>query len=172
VLYSVKNDLRLITVLLNNSSLEQRDKDALKLLNWAYGSFKYIKIVDSHKTAATATIKDKVELNLELYPEADYVELVNTNSDKIEIKHNLQSNIGLPVEKDDVLGSIDIFINGQKTKEINMISRESVEDTYVYQDLSYDTELRTRFIVVVLLVFYFLVILFIIIRNLFIKKMV
>ncbi len=172
VLYSVKNDLRLITVLLNNSSLEQRDKDALKLLNWAYGSFKYIKIIDSNKAAATATIKDKVELNLELYPETDYVELVNTDNDQIKTRHNLQSDISLPVEKEEVLGSMDIFINGQKTKEINMISRESVEDAYVYQELSYNSELRARFIVVVVLVFYFLVILFIIIRNLFIKKMV
>jgi D-alanyl-D-alanine carboxypeptidase (penicillin-binding protein 5/6) len=170
VLYSEKNDLRLITVILNSSSLEQRDKDALKLLNWAYGSFKYIKIIDSHKAAATATIKDKAELKLEIYPDTDYVELININKDQIEIKHNLQSDISLPVEKEDVLGSIDIYINGQKTKEIDMISEESVEDVYICQELSYDEELRTRFIVVIILVFYFLAILFIIVRNLFIKK--
>jgi D-alanyl-D-alanine carboxypeptidase (penicillin-binding protein 5/6) len=170
VLYSEKNDLSLITVILNSSSLEQRDKDALKLLNWAYGSFKYVKIVDSKQVASTATVKDKAELNLELYPETDYVKLVNIN-DQIEVEHNLQTGIGLPVGKEDVLGSINVFMNGQKIKEINMVSREIVEDAYIYQELSYDAELRIRFIIVVILVFYFLVILFIIIRNLFIKKM-
>lgn len=172
VLYSEKNDLRLITVILNSISLEERDKDVLKLLNWTYGNLKYVKIIDSHQVAATATIKDKVELNLDLYPESDYVELININDDQIEIKQNLYSDINLPVEKEDILGTIDIFINGQKIKELNMISRESVEDAYVYQELSSDRELRTRFIIVIILVFYFLAILFIIIRNLFIKKMI
>lgn len=172
VLYSEKNDLRLITVILNSISLEERDKDALKLLNWTYGNLKYVKIIDSHQAAATTTIKDKAELNLDLYPESDYVELININDDQIEIKQNSYSDINLPVEKEDILGTIDIFINGQKIKELNMISRESVEDAYVYQELSSDRELRTRFIIVIILVFYFLAILFIIIRNLFIKKMI
>lgn len=172
VLYSEKNDLRLITVILNSSSLEERDRDALKLLNWTYGNLKYVKIIDSHQAAATTPIKDKVELNLDLYPESDYVELININDDQIEIKQNLYSDINLPVEKEDILGTIDIFINGQKIKELNMISRESVEEAYVYQELSSDRELRTRFIIVIILVFYFLAILFIIIRNLFIKKMI
>jgi D-alanyl-D-alanine carboxypeptidase (penicillin-binding protein 5/6) len=172
VLYSEKNDLRLITVILNSISLEERDKDVLKLLNWTYGNLKYVKIIDSHQVAATATIKDKVELNLDLYPESDYVELININDDQIEIKQNLYSDINLPVEKEDILGTIDIFINGQKIKELNMISRESVEDAYIYQELSSDRELRKRFIIVIILVFYFLAILFIIIRNLFIKKMI
>jgi len=172
VLYSEKNDLRLITVILNSISLEERNKDVLKLLNWTYGNLKYVKIIDSHQAAATTTIKDKVELNLDLYPESDYVELININDDQIEIKQNLYSDINLPVEKEDILGTIDIFINGQKIKELNMISRESVEDAYVYQELSSDRELRTRFIIVIILVFYFLAILFIIVRNLFIKKMI
>jgi D-alanyl-D-alanine carboxypeptidase (penicillin-binding protein 5/6) len=172
VLYSEKNDLRLITVILNSISLEERDKDALKLLNWTYGNLKYVKIIDSHQAAATTTIKDKAELNLDLYPESDYVELININDDQIEIKQNSYSDINLPVEKEDILGTIDIFINGQKIKELNMISRESVEDAYVYQELSSDRELRMRFIIVIILVFYFLAIVFIIIRNLFIKKMI
>jgi D-alanyl-D-alanine carboxypeptidase (penicillin-binding protein 5/6) len=172
VLYSEKNDLRLITVILNSISLEERDKDALKLLNWTYGNLKYVKIIDSHQAAATTTIKDKAELNLDLYPESDYVELININDDQIEIKQNSYSDINLPVEKEDILGTIDIFINGQKIKELNMISRESIEDAYVYQELSSDRELRMRFIIVIILVFYFLAIVFIIIRNLFIKKMI
>jgi len=172
VLYSEKNDLRLITVILNSISLEERDKDALKLLNWTYGNLKYVKIIDSHQAAATTTIKDKAELNLDLYPESDYVELININDDQIEIKQNSYSDINLPVEKEDILGTIDIFINGQKIKELDMISRESIEDAYVYQELSSDRELRMRFIIVIILVFYFLAIVFIIIRNLFIKKMI
>jgi D-alanyl-D-alanine carboxypeptidase (penicillin-binding protein 5/6) len=171
VLYSEKNDLRLITVILKSDSLEQRDKDALELLDWAYDTFKYIKIIDSNHAAATAAVKDKAELSLGLYPETDYVKLVNINNDQIRIDHNLQNDIDLPVEKEEVLGSIDVFVNEQKVKEINMVSRESVEDSYICQELSYDSELRINFIVVVTLVFYFLVILFIIIRNLFIKKM-
>ena len=169
VVYSEKEDLELITVILNSTE-SGRDKDALKLLNWAYGNLKYIKIVDSSKTAATTTIGDKTELNLDLYPEADYVELINVSDDEIETKQNIDSNINLPVGEKDILGTIEIFINGSKTKELNMISRESIKDCYVYQELSNKGKLRTRLLVIIALVFYFSLILFIIVRNLLIKK--
>lgn len=169
VIYSEKDDLELITVVLNSSE-NKRDKDVLKLLNWAYGNLKYIKIVDSQKAAATATIGDKAELNVDLYPEADYIELVNVAEDKIEIRQDIDSNINLPVEKRDILGSIEIFINGMKTKELNMISKESIENCYTYQELSDEGDLEIRILVIIALVFYFSIILFIIVRNLFIKK--
>jgi len=40
VLYSEKENLKLITVILNDSSQDNRDKDALKLLDWAYDNLK------------------------------------------------------------------------------------------------------------------------------------
>lgn len=171
VIYSEKDNLKLLTVILK-SSKEEREKDVLKLLDWAYDNLKYVKIIDSEQVAITAAIGKQTELNIDLYPETYYVELINVANSEIEIKHNIDSDINLPIEKKDILGSIDIFIDGQKIKKINMISKESIGSDYIHQELSVAGEKQSRIVLIFLLVFYFLIFIFIIVRNLLTKKIV
>ncbi len=169
--YSEKNDFKLITVVLN-SSMGKREEDVLDLLDWAYDNLKYIEIVNSDHIATTATIGKQNILNVNLYPEASYTKLINISSSNVEVKNEIKSDINLPIEKRDVMGTMDIFINGKKIKEINLISKESIGNIYVYQELSSADESNTRLIIIILLVFYFLIIIFIMVRNLFTKKKV
>ena len=167
--YSEKENLKLITVILN-SSKEGREKDALKLLNWAYDNLGYTKIVDSKQPSITANIGEKTGVNIDLYPDIDYVKLINVNSDVVDIKHKIYNDINLPIERNEILGSMDIFINNKKLKEINMIATENIGSCYIYQELSNAEEIQSRVVLIFLLVFYFLIFIFIIVRNLLTKK--
>lgn len=167
--YSEKENLKLITVILN-SSKEEREKDALKLLNWAYDNLGYIKIVDSKQPSITANTGEKTGVNIDLYPDIDYVKLINVNSDIVDIKHKIYNDINLPIERNEILGSMDIFINNKKLKEINMIATENIGSCYIYQELSDAEEIQSRVVLIFLLVFYFLIFIFIIVRNLLTKK--
>ncbi len=168
--YSEKNDLKLITVVLNSSSMENREKDVLNLLNWAYDNLKYIEIVNSDNIAAVTTVGKQNILDVNLYPEAGQIRLINVNSSNLQIKNKIKKDIELPIENKEVLGTMDIFIDGEKINEINLISKESIGDIYVYQELSSSNDNKTRLIIIILLVFYFLIIIFIIVKNLFTKK--
>lgn len=169
VVYSEKGDLKLITVILN-SSQDERDKDALKLLSWAYDNLESIKIVDSNQPAVTVNTAEQAMIDIDLYPDADYIKLVNINSDTIDINNKVNNNITLPVKENEILGSMDIFINGKKLKEINLIARENIDNGYIYQELSTDREVESRYVLIFLLVFYFLIFTTIIVRNLLSKR--
>lgn len=176
VLYSEKENLKLLTVILNSSSQDERDKDALKLLNWAYSNLKYTKIIDSEQPidseqqAVTVNTGGQTLLDIDLYPDTDYVKLININSDTVDIKNKVNSNITFPIEKNKTLGSMDVFINDEKLTEINLISRENIGSCYIYQELSDEEEIQSRIVLIFLLVFYFLIFIFIIVRNLLTKK--
>jgi len=172
VLYSEKENLKLITVILNSSSQDERDKDALKLLDWAYNNLKYVKIIDSEQVVRTVDIGEQTMLNVDLYADKDYIKLININSDTVDIKKKVNNNITLPVEKNKALGSMDVFINDEKLTEINLISRENIGSCYIYQELSDAGEIQSRIVLIFLLVFYFLIFIFIIVRNLLTKKIV
>jgi len=170
VLYSEKEDLKLITVILKSSSQDEKDKDALKLMDWAYNNLKYIKIVDSGQVAAAVDIGDRNMLNADLYADKDYIKLININSDVVDKKNNVNNNITLPVEKNEILGSMDVFINNEKLTKINLISRENIGSCCIYQELSDAGEIQSRVVLIFLLVFYFLIFILIIVRNLLTKK--
>ncbi|MBE3092419.1 MAG: D-alanyl-D-alanine carboxypeptidase [Actinobacteria bacterium] len=172
VLYSEKEDLKLLTVILNSSSQNERDKDTLKLLDWAYDNLKYVKIIDSEQVAVTVDIGEQTMLNVDLYADKDYIKLININSDALDKKNKVNNNITLPVEKNKILGSMDVFINDEKLTEINLISRENIGSCYIYQELSDTGEIQSRIVLIFLLAFYFLIFIFIIVRNLLTKKIV
>jgi len=172
VIYSEKENLKLITVILNSSSQHERDKDALKLLDWAYDNLKYVKIIDSEQVAVTVDIGEQTMLSADLYADTDYTELINIKSDAVDIKNEVNNNITLPVKKNKALGSMDVFINDKKITEINLISREDIGSEFIYQELSDAGEKQSRIVLIFLLVFYFLIFIFIIVRNLLTKKIV
>jgi D-alanyl-D-alanine carboxypeptidase (penicillin-binding protein 5/6) len=172
VIYSEKDNLKLLTVILNSSDEEERGKDALKLLNWAYDNLKYVKIIDSEQVAVTLDIGEQTILSADLYADKDYIKLININSDAVDKKNKVNNNITLPVEKNKILGSMNVFINDEKLTEINLISRENIGSCYIYQELSDAGEIQSRIVLIFLLVFYFLIFIFIIVRNLLTKKIV
>ncbi|NQT67143.1 MAG: D-alanyl-D-alanine carboxypeptidase, partial [Actinobacteria bacterium] len=172
VIYSEKDNLKLLTVILNSSDEEEREKDTLKLLNWAYDNLKYVKIIDSEQVAVTVDIGEQTMLSADLYADTDYTELINIKSDAVDIKNEVNNNITLPVKKNKALGSMDVFINDKKITEINLISREDIGSEFIYQELSDAGEKQSRIVLIFLLVFYFLIFIFIIVRNLLTKKIV
>lgn len=170
VLYSAKNDLELITVILGCSSVEDRKNDSMRLLSWVYDNFDYINIVDSSKVYKTINIGDQTKVYVDLYPDSDFTKLININSDEISLKHGIDDDIKLPVLKNQVLGTLDIYINEDKQADMRLISKDAIEKPYVYQKIDNSKELQSRKILFFLLVFYFFVFTFIIVKNLFVNR--
>jgi len=168
-LYSNKDNLELITVILN-STQDSREEDAMTILNWVYNNFDYEKIVDSSELFKTIKVGSSSIVNIDLYPESDYTRLINVNSDKVDIRSTIDTDIDLPIYKNQVLGTLDIYINDEKEKEINLISKDSIEKPYIHQELTTIKELQSRKILIFLISFYFFIFIFIIVRNLFTKK--
>jgi len=170
VLYSEKEKLKLITVTMDSASLEERDKDALKLLNWAYNNLEYVKIVDLKQPALTVNTGGPTIAGVNLYPDRDYIKLININSDVVDIENKVKNDIVLPVKENDVMGTMEVIVNDKKIEEIDLIAREDISDAFIYEELSTKKEVETIYILLFLLVFYFLTFTIIIVRNLLLKR--
>ena len=169
VTYSDKNGLELITVVLNSEE-DKREEDILKLLNWAYGSFEYTKIIDSKEISASISTYGSTSINIDMYPAEDLIRLIDIKNDKLGIRHKINEDISLPLDKNDILGSIEISLNQEKIEEIDLIIRDSLPEPYISQNLTTAEEKQSRMILIFLLSFYFFIFIFIIVRDLFIKK--
>jgi D-alanyl-D-alanine carboxypeptidase (penicillin-binding protein 5/6) len=170
-LYSEKEGLKLVTVILNDKTIEERDEDSLKLLGWAYDNLKYLKIVDSEKSIIRVNAgSHNTAINIDLYPETDYIDLVNIESDTVDIESETKDAIKLPIKKNEVMGSLDVLINGKKIKEIPLISHDYTGAEYVYQELTDNTQRQISLAIISVALFYFLIFIIIIVRNLLLKR--
>ena len=170
VLYSEKENLKLITVTMNSSSPEERDRDALKLLDWAYNNLEYVKIADLKQPVLTVSTGGPTIAGVDLYPDRDYIRLININSDVVDIENKVKNDIVLPVKENDVMGTMEVIVNNKKIEEIDLIAREDISNASIYEELSTKKEVKTIYILIFLLVFYFLTFTIIIVRNLLLKR--
>lgn len=170
VLYSERENLKLITVTLNSASPEERDRDALKLLDWAYNNLEYVKIADLKQPVLTVSTGGPTITGVDLYPDRDYIMLININSDVVNVENKVKTNIALPVKENEIMGTMEVIVNDRKIEEIDLIARESVSDAFIYEELSTKKEVKTIYILIFLLVFYFLTFTIIIVRNLLLKR--
>jgi len=170
VIYSEKENLRLITVTMDSASLEERDKDTLKLLDWAYNNLEYVKIVDSKQPVLTVNTDGQTIADMDLYPDRDFITLININSDVVNVENKVKTDIALPVSENEVMGTMEVIVDDKKIEEIDLIVRESISNAFIYEELSTKKEVETIYILIFLLVFYFLTFTIIIVRNLLLKR--
>src|SRR4030066_212507 len=170
VIYSEKENLKLITVTMNSASPEERDRDALKLLDWAYNNLDSVKIADLKQPVLTVSTGGPTIAGVDLYPDRDYIRLININSDVVDIENRVKNDIALPVKENDVMGTMEVIVNDKKIEEIDLIAREDISNASIYEELSTKKEVKTIYILIFLLVFYFLTFTIIIVRNLLLKR--
>ncbi len=167
--YSDLNGLELITIILN-SSFEERENDALKLMKWADDNIKKLKIVDSEEMIDIISIGSGTKIDIELYPNKDIIEMVHITSNHIEVEHSLSGGGELPLKNTEPMGIINVSINGQHIDSAEIVSRVSIDKPYISQNITGKLKKQTIIVISIILALYFLIIIFIIFKNLIMKK--
>lgn len=124
-----KNNLRFISVVMGEESIENRTEDTLKLLNYAFNTIKKEVIIPSDKKVDTIKLKltDKEKINV--YLRNDVARLTEINSSKLKYKYKLKyyKKIKLPLKKSDVIGQIIITEDNGNTIKEDLIVHEDVK---------------------------------------------
>lgn len=124
-----KNNLRFISVVMGEESIENRTEDTLKLLNYAFNTIKKEVIIQSDKKVDTIKLKlaDKEKTNV--YLRNDVARLTEINSNKLKYKYKLKyyKKIKLPLKKSDVIGQIIITEDNGNTIKEDLIVHEDVK---------------------------------------------
>lgn len=120
---AMRNDLHLIAVILGADNSTDRFEGAKKLLNWGFANFETVvpkfnmdlitdvSVINGIETSITPEIEKILPMTLE-----------TGKSAKIEPKVNMAVNVEAPVEKGQILGTINFEIGGETIASYNLVS--------------------------------------------------
>ena len=129
-----KNNLRLISVVMGEESIEKRSQDTVKLLNYGFNTYKVNLIKDKKETLGKVKVeKGKIEY-VDVVLVNDAIELLNVN-DKVS-KYNFKINIEkivAPVKKGNVIGKVQILNEeGKLINEVDITVKEDVQKANIW----------------------------------------
>lgn len=120
---AMRNELHLIAVILGAENSTDRFEGAKKLLNWGFANYENVTPEFDKSLITDVSVINGIENSVK--PEIEKIlplTLETEKKSKIESKINLSLNVEAPVEKGQVLGTVDFFIGTEKIAGYNLIS--------------------------------------------------
>lgn len=120
---AMRNELHLIAVILGAENSTDRFEGAKKLLNWGFANYENVTPEFDKSLITDVSVINGIENSVK--PEIEKIlplTLETGKKSKIESKINLSLNVEAPVEKGQVLGTVDFFIENEKIACYNLIS--------------------------------------------------
>ena len=142
-----RNGFEIITVVLQADTKKIRTTDSIKLIEYVYKNYQYVnikEIVDEKFNNWCLINKNRIIINkcnnnnLELYIsqlEDDIIPILITKKDMIDIEINNLYYFEAPVNKDTVIGSLKIILDGEvidviEIKNSNIVEKKTVLDYF------------------------------------------
>lgn len=126
---AVRNDMRIISVVLGTKSAKQRVNESQKMLNYGFRFFETHKIYDASQRLDDARVwegqKDTVGLGL---TEDLYVTIPRGQYKKLKIETSIDSGITAKITKDQILGKLHISLNGKTIAERPLTALDDIEE--------------------------------------------
>lgn len=136
---AIKSNIRFITVTMGVDTSEHRSLDTTNMLNYAFANYKLNKILNKEDIVGKINIKKGKKDSSTISAKEDVNDLINKNEAK-KYSYNINTNnITAPIEKGEVVGSLEVVDNsGKVVKIVDLIINESIEK-HNFFSLFYDT---------------------------------
>ena len=123
-----KNNLRLISVVMGEESIEKRSSDTVKLLNYGFNTFKVNLIKNKSEILGKVNVQKGKKENVDVVLVNDLIELLNVSDKPSNYKFKiLVDKITAPVKKGDVIGKVKVLNdNGILISEVDITVNENV----------------------------------------------
>lgn len=125
-----KNDIRFITVLMNEPSSEIRSKDTTTLLNYGFNSYKLTNIVKKGKKVDVLEMNKASKEKVNVYLENDLNVIKKNNEEIGKYKLNFSyDKMKLPLKSGDVVGKLEVI--DEKNEIIltgNLIVKDNINE--------------------------------------------
>lgn len=133
MIYSIKNDIPLVSVVMKSTTSDSRYDDSRKILEYAYKNNTIKTIAELGTNIQTINIKnatsDTKRLNVILESTVKAVVKVENEDKNVEPQINLYENLKAPIQKGQVIGTVSYQIEG-KTYTANLIAETEVEKSH------------------------------------------
>lgn len=129
-----KNDMRLITVVMNEPDSNTRSSETTAMLDYGFNMYQIDKIL------STSSVIGKIKLELgdkkevEVVPIEDVNILNNKNENKRQVTYNVElNNIKAPVKIGDVVGKLNVIEDGKNIIKIDVTVKENVNKANIFK---------------------------------------
>lgn len=122
-----RGDLRLISVVLNAPSSNQRFEDTVKLLDYGFGHYDSIKVAERGMVQKTIPVEKGHVNEVNVIVTEDVSILVEKGKDaQINTKIDVPEKLFAPLNKNQAVGTLTVEHNGQVIKQIDLVVSEDV----------------------------------------------
>ena len=107
--------------------------DAKTLYQWAFDNFKIRQLVEENTPIAEIKVKSSWDADvIHVIPESTVTALINKSIDindqqSVQFLKNLPEYIEAPIEKGQILGSMEIVADGETLGQVNLVAAESIK---------------------------------------------
>lgn len=123
-----RNDLRFISVVMGEESIENRTEDTLKLLNYGFNTIKKEIIMKNDKPVDYKRINLSDKKDVKVYLKNDVTKIYDINSSKINYSYKIKyfKDINFPIKINDTIGRIIFNIDDGSIIQEDLIVKENI----------------------------------------------
>ena len=133
---SKRGPMRLISVIMGTSSMNDRAKQSRELLNWGFGNFETANIRPAGQSLATTPVwfgqTDTVSVGLANHL---VVTLPRGQADKIQTQMSIQPDLKAPIQQGQVVGKLLASLDGKTISEQPLVALKAVEEAGFFSRL-------------------------------------
>ncbi|WP_296404830.1 D-alanyl-D-alanine carboxypeptidase family protein [Psychrobacter sp.] len=131
---SLRNNMRLISVIMGSKSMQQRADQSRELLNWGFGHFDTKVVAPTNQFVQDVPVyfgeQDSVKAAT---GEALKVLTSKTQSSKISTVVNISDNVQAPIAKGQEIGRMMAVIDGKSVASVPIVATEAVEKSGIFK---------------------------------------
>lgn len=131
---SLRNDMRLISVIMGADSMQARADQSRELLNWGFGHFENKVMAPANQFVDTVPVYFGTEDSVKAATgEALKVLITRTQSDQVSTVINISDEIEAPIAKGQEIGRMIAVIDGKSVASVPVVATEAVEKSGLFK---------------------------------------
>lgn len=133
-----RNDMRIITVVMNAKEKESRNTDTINMMEYAFSEYYKDTLIKSDKSLGTIFIDNAKNRNVNYYLEDDVNVILDKNTRDISYKYDIELNkIKAPLSKGSVVGNLIVKYDNKEVKYNLIVKEDIVKSSYIKRIVNY-----------------------------------
>lgn len=126
------NNMRIITVTMNSETKEERNKDAVNMMEYAFSNYNIKVLLDKNKSLGKIFVDKSENKYVDYYLKNDIKLLLTNDIRDLEYDYeiNVNENLTAPINNGETIGKIEIKYNGQVLKYDLIVNEDIKKSSY------------------------------------------
>lgn len=123
-----RNGIRILTVVMNEKSIQERSQDTIKLVNYGFSKLKIERVFTKDQVIGRYVFPNSMEKEVDIFLKDDLDVVLLKEEDISSLKFNMIiEDVKYPLEKDSIVGKLEIVDSQENKFYYSLIIKEDVE---------------------------------------------